>query len=272
MSNQTDTILRESTADMWRPVTQPAVEQPAPKKRNVRRTSAVVASVAVVAMTMAAEAHHRRHSARPMQVMCDNVDLMRPCYNGYRPFEPDRPRHVASLSRHRHVAQKPAPVLAASHNSGEREPSVTSARAGVGMGRGVVKSSTGAVAYVAEKARAAFQCLIDKLETEGYRIRDMGGFASSGHIRHSLHYSGLAMDVNQLSRNVTNPPMPKNEIYLANSCGLVSGAQWHDADSGHFQLGGYDGHVPNIRMASHRHHHRHYARRHVRDHRYASYR
>ena len=123
MSNQTDTILRESTADMWQSERSETITNlceplrtSVPKKRNVRRTSAVVASVAVVAMTMAAEAHHRRHSARPMQVMCDNVDLMRPCYNGYRPFAVDRPQHVATLSKSRHHARRREPTRMAAHH------------------------------------------------------------------------------------------------------------------------------------------------------------
>lgn len=123
----------------------------------------------------------------------------------------------------------------------------------VEVGSGVVRATTGAVAYVAKRATVAFQCIVDKLEAAGYRITEMGGYANHGHIQHSLHYSGLALDVNQMERNVTVPKMPSDEILIANSCGLVSGAQWRNADSGHFQLGGYNGHV--VRVA--RHHRRH---------------
>ena len=137
----------------------------------------------------------------------------------------------------------------------------------VEAGRGVVKSASGAVAYVAGSARGAFQCVVDALEAQGYPVREMGGFANRGHVRHSLHYSGLALDVNQDDRNVTRPPMPANEIELANGCGLVSGRQWRgDPDSGHFQLGGWDGHTL---IASARHHHRTRYARQRRDHRYA---
>ncbi len=129
-------------------------------------------------------------------------------------------------------------------------------------GRAMIRASTGAVAYVAAHAAVAFQCVINALEGSGYRIREMGGWASRGHIRHSLHYRGIAVDINQVERNVTSPPMPKNEVAIANACGLISGAQWANGDSGHFQLGGYDG---KMRLAS-RHHHRHvrYARHHHR--------
>jgi hypothetical protein len=121
----------------------------------------------------------------------------------------------------------------------------------VAIGDGIVRASTGALAYVAKHATAAFQCVIDKLEAAGYRIKEMGGFANRGHIPGSLHYRGLALDVNQLERNVTAPKMPSNEIELANGCGLISGAQWRNADSGHFQLGGYDGQPRRYARARH---------------------
>jgi hypothetical protein len=108
------------------------------------------------------------------------------------------------------------------------------------------------VAYVAHHATEAFQCLINKLEAQGYPVHEMGGYARGGHIRHSLHYSGRALDVNQLSRGVTKPRMPDNEIALANACGLISGAQWVNNDSGHFQLGGYAGRKPLQRLADRR--------------------
>jgi len=108
-------------------------------------------------------------------------------------------------------------------------------------GSGAVSAKSGAVAHVAAHAVAAFQCIIDKLEQQGYPVKFLGGFAHGGHIPGSLHYSGLALDVNQVARNVTRPAMPSNEITLANSCGLISGAQWRWADSGHFQLGGWAG-------------------------------
>jgi hypothetical protein len=125
-------------------------------------------------------------------------------------------------------------------------------------GNGVVRSVSGAVAHVAAHATGAFQCLVTALDNAGYPIRFMGGWRARGSVRGSLHPHGLALDVNQVSRNVTMPRMPSNEIVLANSCGLVSGAQWANGDSGHFQLGGWAGNR-----------NKHYARRHWR-HRYAS--
>lgn len=108
----------------------------------------------------------------------------------------------------------------------------------VSIGSGIVRSVSGATARVAASATSAFQCLVTALDHVGYKIAFMGGF-SSGHMRHSLHHTGMALDVNQYSRDVTRPPMPSNEIEIANSCGLVSGRQWRgNPDSGHFQKNG----------------------------------
>lgn len=122
---------------------------------------------------------------------------------------------------------------------------------------GIVRSASGATAHVAAGATGAFQCLVSALESAGYPIRFMGGWRAHGSVRGSLHPAGLALDVNQIRRNVTTPRMPSNEISLASGCGLISGAVWRNADSGHFQLGGWAGG------------HRHYALRHHRN-RYAS--
>ena len=106
---------------------------------------------------------------------------------------------------------------------------------------GVIRSASGAVAHVASRAMGAFQCLVNKLDTQGYPVKFMGGWRAHGSVRGSLHPAGLALDVNQIRRNATRPAMPSNEIELANSCGLVSGAQWANSDSGHFQVGGRTG-------------------------------
>lgn len=115
---------------------------------------------------------------------------------------------------------------------------------------GVVRARSGALAKVASSAVGAFQCVIDALEHEGYPVKFMGGL-SAGHMRNSLHHVGLALDINQYARNVTKPHMPSNEISLAHSCGLTSGAEWRHGDSGHFQVGGshYAGRRHNHRRA-----------------------
>jgi hypothetical protein len=105
----------------------------------------------------------------------------------------------------------------------------------------------------------AFQCLVNRLDRQGYPIHFMGGWRARGSVRHSLHPAGLALDINQYRRNVTRPRMPRNEIALANACGLISGAQWGWADSGHFQLGGWAGRKYR-NVSRQRHRDRYYAR------------
>jgi hypothetical protein len=130
---------------------------------------------------------------------------------------------------------------------------------GAGRVAGVVRSSSGATAHVANHATDAFQCLVSALDRQGYPIRFMGGWRAHGSVRASLHPAGLALDINQYGRNVTRPRMPHNEVALANSCGLVAGAQWANADSGHFQLGGWSGRGRHSARRHYRHHPDHYA-------------
>lgn len=118
---------------------------------------------------------------------------------------------------------------------------------------GIVRSASGATAHVAASATQAFQCLVDRLDAVGYPVRFMGGWRAHGSVPGSLHPAGLALDVNQLARNVTRPAMPSNEISMANDCGLISGRQWRWADSGHFQLGGWAG-SPRHYASRHRRH------------------
>lgn len=106
---------------------------------------------------------------------------------------------------------------------------------------GTVRSKSGASATVADSVVPTFQCLINELDLQRYPIKNMRG-CGKGSVRGSLHPSCKALDINQTHRNVTVPRMPKNEIALANGCGLISGAQWHRRpDSGHFQFGGWSG-------------------------------
>jgi hypothetical protein len=105
---------------------------------------------------------------------------------------------------------------------------------------GTVRAKSGATARVADGATSNFQCLVSKLEGQGYPVKFMRGYGH-GTVRGSLHPSGMALDVNQTARGRTTPRMPHNEISLAASCGLLSGAVWRNNDSGHFQKGGYSG-------------------------------
>ena len=200
-------------------------------------------------------AHHHYHHVRQQQQLA-SCDWFHPCAFQSDFFGITKSAKVSKPSR-RVVSREPN--IRIERGRHRKESPV--------IGNGVVKAASGAIAYVAASATGAFQCVINSLENQGYPVKFMGGFARGGHIRGSLHYSGLALDINQLGRGVTRPRMPPNEIAIANSCGLISGAQWANNDSGHFQLGGYAGNGSR-HYASSRHHVR-YAHRH-RHTRYAS--
>lgn len=208
--------------------------------------------IASAVLCIAATPSFARHFHKEIQVGV-GCDVMRPCFGDgaslfdFEDHTAGRSRHVvrhsASHRAHRRISKGLARVMAE----------------GAGRVAGVVRSSSGATAHVAGRATGAFQCLVSALDRQGYPIRFMGGWRAHGSVRASLHPAGLALDINQYARNVTRPRMPHNEIALANSCGLISGAQWSNADSGHFQLGGWSG--GGRHYASRRHYHRreHYA-------------
>jgi hypothetical protein len=193
-----------------------------------------------------------KSSSKKMQA-ATGCDVMRPCYGNGRPlFDPAEPagarsRHSAARHRTGHKSHRRIPVGLARVMA-----------EGAGRAAGVVRSASGATAHVASRATGAFQCLVSALDRQGYPIRFMGGWRAHGSVRASLHPAGLALDINQQGRNITRPRMPGNEIALANSCGLISGAQWANADSGHFQLGGWSGRARH-NARRHDHHREHYA-------------
>lgn len=102
-----------------------------------------------------------------------------------------------------------------------------------------VRSKSGATASVAPSARGKFQCLINKLDTTGYRIDFMGGYRRTkiaGSNQWSKHASGLALDINQTARNRVTRRFPANINQMASSCGLFHGAKWGYPDTGHFEV------------------------------------
>lgn len=218
----------------------------------------IVMALALVCLASIATARPRHHAAVCVEtgdVMHPRCGMGRPVPASSNPFAGIRSIHVTlhrerRHRRHHHRAwPSPRPMP-----EGLRQ----ILRTGAGRAVGLVRSASGATAYVAARASRAFQCLVNALDAQGYPIRFMGGWRAHGSVRASLHPAGLALDINQYRRNVTRPRMPGNEIALANRCGLISGAQWGWADSGHFQLGGWAGRKRHY--ATHRRHHRkHYA-------------
>lgn len=120
---------------------------------------------------------------------------------------------------------------------------VTAAPAiGQRMPPAVVRSRAGATARVNPAHRAKFQCLIDRLDASGYRIRFMGGYRRTyiaGTRYRSKHWVGNALDINQYGRNVTRPRMPAAAGAMARACGLTPGSDWRGSpDTGHFEVPG----------------------------------
>jgi D-alanyl-D-alanine carboxypeptidase len=210
----------------------------------------VLAGLILLFSFVGAEARTRHHV---VSNCIETNSIMSPCQNWFSLFQQPEKIVVKKVAK-RHPAKRRTttrPSVVAHHDSDHVEHIVSA-------GNGVVKAASGAVAYVAKSATGAFQCVVNSLEKVGYPVRFMGGFANSGHIRHSLHYVGLALDINQVGRNETKPAMPSNEIEIANACGLISGRQWsRSPDSGHFQFGGWAGKGTEHHHTKHRHRRRH---------------
>lgn len=192
------------------------------------------AMICIVATPSSAKSFSNRSFSKKWHV-AQGCDAMRPCYGTWSALHGSAQHANGHFRRYavRHRVR----------HSHKRIPSGLARVMAEGAGRavGVVRSTSGATARVANRATGAFQCLVSALDRQGYPIRFMGGWRAHGSVHGSLHPAGLALDINQYGRNVTRPRMPRNEIALANSCGLIAGAQWSNADSGHFQLGGWSG-------------------------------
>lgn len=216
----------------------------------------ILAALSLVLLAGQADARPRHHGSACVETgdaMHPRCGMNRPAAPSANPFAGVRSIRVIMhrVRQHRHRRSAPRPMS---------EGLQTLFRTSAGRAAGVIRSTSGATAHVASRASAAFQCLVNALDRQGYPIRFMGGWRAHGSVRGSLHPAGLALDVNQIRRNVTRPRMPGNEVALANGCGLISGAQWAWGDSGHFQLGGWAGRGRHY--ASRRHHVWRYARRH----------
>lgn len=134
-------------------------------------------------------------------------------------------------------------------------------------GSGNLVARSGATASVSEVARPHFQCLVDRLESAGYRIDFMGGYASRSNP--SAHPTGNAVDINQVAFGRVTRALPFGYVGMAESCGVYSGS--HFGDVGHFEMPGKYGYVnlgyARVRYAYRRH--RVYTVRYVHRRRYA---
>jgi hypothetical protein len=119
---------------------------------------------------------------------------------------------------------------------------------------GLVISKSGASARVAHRHAAKFQCLVDWLDEQGFRIAAMGGIASRP-FGGSLHPIGAALDIDQTSRNrlLRGKRYPAGTNEAAIGCGLIHGDRtvWPNyPDYGHFQVAGVTrGRIRGLRNA-----------------------
>lgn len=101
-----------------------------------------------------------------------------------------------------------------------------------------VTAPGGIVAYVARSAQARFQGFVTAL-SRIYHIAFMGGWRAHGSCgRCDMHPRGLAIDINQTARNRVIRRFPPGVTALAASYGLLHGAVWKNADTGHFEVAG----------------------------------
>jgi hypothetical protein len=108
---------------------------------------------------------------------------------------------------------------------------------GCGFRMSTVRARSGATACVAYAAASAMQGFVNALEATGYRIDFMGGWRSHGSCRRcDMHPRGLAIDINQIGRNRVTRRFPPGVTALAERYGLLHGAIWPHADTGHFEL------------------------------------
>jgi hypothetical protein len=92
------------------------------------------------------------------------------------------------------------------------------------------------------KAAEPFQKLLDWLEQNGYKVAFARGYGR-GTVRHSLHPSGMAIDINQVARNRVTRRYPAGTTEYAASLGIFHGSKWRSGDYGHFQIGGWQGYA-----------------------------
>lgn len=76
------------------------------------------------------------------------------------------------------------------------------------------------------------------LERTGYRVDFMGGYRPGHCSQRHMHSCGLAIDINQTSRDRVTRLFPHEATRLAARYGLLHGAVWNHADTGHFEVRG----------------------------------
>ena len=122
----------------------------------------------------------------------------------------------------------------------------------------VISAQTDAGPIVVAKVYAdRFVGFINALVADGYKPKDIGCYAPTGHIRNSEHHWGGACDIDQKERNVTAKFM-YHVTELAHKFKLEDGCEWRHPDCGHIQVP-QASHVAINRRRHYAHHgHHHY--------------
>ncbi len=102
-----------------------------------------------------------------------------------------------------------------------------------------LRTKSGQTYSVAAGAARSFSGFVAWLESTGYKISEIGGYAFrriAGTRTISNHARGTAIDINQRARNVVSARLPADVTARAAEFGLRHGAIWRHPDAGHFEL------------------------------------
>jgi hypothetical protein len=149
---------------------------------NSRITLAALA-VATIALSAPAEAHNRTNFVDAAAI---------PAYPTSNWIRTAKGRHhAAHRARHHRVAAHRR------HHEAREASKAHRPRSYGKSGLETVQTAAGIPITVAASFASKIQGFISDLKARGYQPRQIHCFASGGHVRHSLHYSGHACDFDQ---------------------------------------------------------------------------
>lgn len=202
-----------------------------------------------------------RHRAERSWPTADSEAQRGPLDALFAPFEPGHAYSFA-LPQHRRVAhhapkapwRMAEPYRAMAHvGDAVKDTAEISAKAALATGLVTVQTAANIPITVSSIFAPKIEGFIRDLVAEGYHPDRIHCFARSGHVAHSLHYSGNACDFDQTGWGKTAKPMYRVQALVA-KWGLRNGCSFNDC--GHIDAG-FGGHSFAHRSG---HHHRHYAR------------
>ena len=195
----------------------------------------IVAAFAVCALASSPALAHRyphyrgsRHSTGGMsRGLLDQLNTMTPRQR-MSFYE-----HATRPTRHTRIARQARRIVARHHDVAPRRRYALDANGNRAGGIETVQSALGPITVNSSFA-PRIEGFIRDLRALGYHS-SVHCYASHGHVRHSLHYSGQACDFGQSARNVA-PRIMYHVAHLARKWGLRDGCSFHDCghiDAGH---------------------------------------